>query len=143
MEYQVLEMVMFEKPKQWGRRIIKRENEIILQTTVDSGNTWTDAPIPDAKLTLPESMLRSASNNPYTGLIIEYTATLQARSSNDNIEKNAKREVVESIESGQLLTKTKDDNGLETVTFLGVYSTRGLDVGQVWADGDGYLRIVQ
>ena len=143
MEYQVLEMVMFEHPKQWGRRIIKRGNEIMLQTTEDSGKIWTDAPIPDAKLVLPESMLRSASNNPDTGLIIQDTDTLQARSSNDNIEKSAKQEVVESIESGQLLTKTKEDDGLETVTFLGVYSTRGLDVGQVWADGDGYLRIVQ
>lgn len=138
---EVLETIMFKYPRQWGRRVIKRDNEILLQMTSDSGGTWQDAPIPDTKLVLPQVKTRSISNNPYSGLTLLDT-TLKARSSENNNTKEVKTEVLNAISSGSLLSKTEDKEGHETVTFLGVFSTSGLSLGQVYQDSQGYLRIV-
>lgn len=136
---EVLETIMFKRPKQWGRRIIKRQNEILLQSTSDAGNTWKDAPIPEFRLILPENNLRSASSNPYAGLM--YQNRMQTRSTEDRT-LTLSDEIQEIVSSGNLLSITEDKDGIEEVTFMGTYAKSGLTVGQVYQDDNGYLRIV-
>ena len=55
MEDIVLETVMFQRPPEWGRRVIQRGDEVLLQTTDNGGKTWIDAPIPEVKLIIPST----------------------------------------------------------------------------------------
>lgn len=141
-EFEVLETMMFERPPEWGRRVIKKsDGEVMLQTTEDKGKTWQDAPIPDVKLSLPTAITRSISGNSYAGLVLTPRDAMLTRAVAAST-KELKSEVVEAIDSGQLITKTTDDTGIETVTFLSTYAASGLSSGSVWRDANNYLRIV-
>lgn len=140
MNDQVLETIMFKRPKQWGRRVIKRGNEILLQRSNDEGQTWIDLPIPEFRLILPENNLRSASSNPYEGLSFQHR--MQTRST-ENQPLTLSDEIQEIVSTGNLLSITEDKDGIEEVRFMGTYALSGLSVGQVWVDDNAYLRIVQ
>lgn len=157
MEDIVLETVMFQRPPEWGRRVIQRGDEVLLQTTDNGGKTWIDAPIPEVKLIIPSTpqTLKSASTdtNKYSGIsfylrdpevrqMTKSTIDTDVQISDDSI----KSEILESINSGNLLTITEQvtESGqiLENISFLGVYSAAGLSQGQLWRDSDNYVRIV-
>lgn len=145
-EFEVLETMMFERPPEWGRRIIRKaEGEIMLQTTDDKGQTWQDATIPEAKL-IASAVTRTASTgNKYAGLLVVPRSEAMTRAVSAS-EKELNPTITEVIDSGQLLTKTvtASDNGneVETITFLGTYAASGLTSGQVWQDSNNFLRIV-
>lgn len=157
MEDIILETVMLQRPPEWGRRVIQRGDEILLQTTEDSGKTWTDAPIPEVKLIISPNTktLKSASadTNKYSGISFYLREskgqpmTKSAIPANTQIDpKSFNPKILESIESGTLLTTTDIANEqgviVENISFLGVYSAEGLSPGQVWRDSQNYLRIV-
>lgn len=157
MEDIVLETAMFQRPPEWGRRVIQRGDEVLLQTTDNGGKTWIDAPIPEVKLIRPSTPqpLKSASTdtNKYSGIsfylrdpevrqMTKSTIDTDVQISDDYI----KSEILESINSGNLLTITEQvtESGqvLENISFLGVYRAAGLSQGQLWRDSDNYVRIV-
>ena len=135
MEDIVLETVMFQRPPEWGRRVIQRGDEVLLQTTDNGGKTWIDAPIPEVNLIIPSTpqTLKSASTdtNKYSGIsfylrdpevrqMTKSTINTGVQISDDSI----KSEILESINSGNLLTITEQvtESGqvLENISFLGV-----------------------
>lgn len=145
-EFEVLETLFFERPPEWGRRIVKKaDGEIMMQSTENKGHTWVDAPIPDAKLTLSaKTRTASSTGNSYAGLVITPRDEAMTRAVSAS-EKELNPTVTEAIESGQLLTKTTeatDGNEIETITFLGTFAASGLPSGTVWRDSSNYLRIV-
>lgn len=137
-EDEILETVMFTRPPEWGRRVIRRGNEILLQGTSDKGVTWRDMPIPEFKLIIPSTTLRSATSNPYKGLVPE--SRLQLRNDSEADTPLFSPELQSVIDSGSLLSLSTDTS-TETVTFLGAYPVSGLASGQIWRDENNYLRI--
>lgn len=148
MEDIVMETVMFQHPPEWGRRVIKRGDEILLQGTSDKGKTWSDMPIPEFKLTMPETMLRTASANPYAGLGAKSRLQLRSSSESEPLKLDQKLQAI--VDSGSLLSIEKNistspegkDLELETITFLGAYKITGLPLGAIWVDSENYLRVV-
>ena len=138
MEDIVMETVMFQPPPEWGQRVIKRDDEILLQGTSDKGVTWRDMPIPEFKLVMAEIGLRSSSLNPYKGLGV--VNRLQLRNSVEDESFVLGEELQSIVNSGSLLSKNIE-SGVETIVFLGAYRTQGLTPGQIWRDEDNYLRI--
>ncbi len=156
MEDIVLETIMFQRPPEWGRRVIRRGDEVLLQTTDDGGVTWIDAPIPEMKLIIPASpkTLKSTSTdtNKYSEISFYLRESAAAQKTKTSIPTNTqidpvsfKPEILDAINSGNLLTfkeEEKEGQNIETVTFLGVYSFVGLYSGSIWRDSKNYLRIV-
>ncbi|MFV0328709.1 MAG: hypothetical protein ACK5KL_02615 [Dysgonomonas sp.] len=148
MEDIILETVMFKRPPEWGRRVIQRGNEVLLQTTDNGGIIWVDAPIPEIKLIIPVQMKSQKSyTNKYSDISFylrdsEVSPETKSTQPNAKIDSNSvKPEILESINSGNLLTVMNED-GVEVIKFLGVYRSAGLGSGQVWRDSQNYLRIV-
>lgn len=133
-----METVMFHSPPEWGQRVIKRDNEILLQGTSDRGVTWRDMPIPEFKLVMAETGLRSSLLNPYKGLGV--VSRLQLRNSVEDESFVLGEELQSIVDSGSLLSKSVE-SGVEAIVFLGAYRTQGLAPGQIWRDEDNYLRV--
>lgn len=169
---EVLETIMFTKPPEWGRRVIRRGNEIILQITEDTGKTWIDSPNIDYKPIISESNLKSTSNNPYAGLQFIPVNAINTKGTSQPLAIST--EAQEIIDSGTLLAKRlcsteeqthilsqrtlpidellpynglkiaslDESNSVEAITFMGGFTTFGLQAGAVWRDDNNYLRIV-
>lgn len=151
MEDIVLETLMFNHPPCWGKRVIKRGNEIILQSTNNKGQTWKDEDPLEYSFYLPETQLRSSSINPYAGLVGR--SKVQLRNSNSSGEEDIKLgpELQAIVDSGNLLelqeiTQKDEKTGrvktVETITFFGAMSYKSLSIGTVYHDEDGFLKVV-
>lgn len=153
-DYEVLETIMFEHPADWGRRIILRDNEIILQRTGNKGVTWKDENLGDYKLMLPATSqmksLRTSGNNPYQGL--QFVPTVLTKSlSNESEELKISPEIQSCIDSGKLLSKGLVEKNTdtqqyssgnpETITFLGGATFTGLSSNQVYLDENRFLKL--
>lgn len=167
-DYEVLETVMFDHPSDWGRRIILRGNEVVLQRTVNKGVTWKDEDLGNYKIMLSTTTTKTKSMNTlgkiiYNGLYFAEKVMTKATYT-ETEELKISPEIQEVINSGQLLRKTTtfqknnivkktmsnlDTIGetvpqssiLETITFLGGLSMSGLDAGQVYLDENNFMKI--
>lgn len=167
-DYEVLETVMFDHPSDWGRRIILRDNEIVLQHTGNKGITWKDENLGDYKIMLPTTTAKTktvatSTNTPYKGLYFTEKAMTKAANLSEAEELKICPEMQEIIDSGQLLRKsitvrkdnamiktmsnlgttdeTSQSSTLERITFLGGFSIHGLYADQVYLDENRFMKL--
>lgn len=167
-DYEVLETVMFDHPSDWGRRIILRNNEIVLQHTGNKGITWKDEDLGDLKIMLPTTTAKTktvatSTNTPYKGLYFTEKSMTKAANLSEAEELKICPEMQEIIDSGQLLRKSiavRKDNAmiktmsnldttdetpqsstLERITFLGGFSIYGLEACTVYLDENRFMKL--
>lgn len=141
MEDIVIETIFFNKPPEWGCRIIQRGREILPQGTEDGGRNWHDMPILGIKLILPDSQISNSTvKNRYEGLIPEIRVEQQNRGKILVIDLGG--EFQSAVNSGTLLKLQTNENRIEAITFLGTYKIIGLASGDIWYDSNNKKRIV-
>lgn len=124
----VLECVMFQHPDEWGYRVVRVGNEIIIQNSEDKGKSWRDLDLLDGiKIIVPDKVV---DGNPYKDFQLLGVDT----------SKTINPKLIEAIESGQLLNYEIID-GVEYIKFANFRPKRGLQPGDVWLDQNKILRV--
>lgn len=146
---EVLEILMFKHPSEWGKRIVKRNNEVILQSTNNNGVTWTDDNPLQFSLHLPEIQTRSTTTNVYAGLTCQ--DKIRLRNSSEAKDIKLGEELQNIVDSGSLLSyeevtgidkNTGKETRTEVITFFGVMAYSALQVGMLYRDANGFVKIV-
>lgn len=161
----VLETVFFNRPPEWGWRIVQRGNEIVLQNTNDKGKTWTDDTpglLAEFRLIIGEdgtrtlqprvevqtrTLLRSGEvEQAETQEIKSYSPEAwQAINANTFFSKKGETstKAMRTLSASGTIETSNAGQEIEQITLLGgLASAQGLRAGEIWRDSENYLRIV-